>query len=460
MNELIIVDDDPMVCQGLSVILPWEEYGFSIGGTFSNGSLALRHLLENDTDLVITDIKMPEMNGVELIEEIRRRSLACQVLILSGYDDYEYLKMAIRFDVVSYLLKPVQILELKSNILLVNERLHTRRSREFVEEGLEELKNTLFQRILSHQIQETEMRNKLEFLGIPNILDWEEFIVALPNTELIDRGRHDHPNLISFRDWESNLVFISESAHMLEAQFPPRLSGEQVIWIGDSVRKIMDLSLTYHSAWQNRLSFRQYEDDTELNSDPQTAEDIKHHLYRRIESEHNLQDAREAVFAGLLNLSSTVSLDKLGLTFRFFSTANDREMLRDRVDTLCDQIALMDSNKKDRTENATVNDVILYVHLHLDEGISLSIIADHLGMNPSYLGQLFHEVTGSKFTLYVRDKRMDKARRLLQETSTKVGAIAELCGFTDVHYFSKVFTTTVGHSPKEFREDAMNQKHT
>lgn len=451
MHKLLIVDDDPTVCEGLSMILPWEEYGFVVEGSFSNGAAALDFLRENPVELVITDMKMPVMNGVRFIEEIRKRSLDCQVLILSGYDDYEYLKKAIALDVVSYLMKPVQVDELKSNIELVTERIASSRFRRLTEEGVSELRNTLFQRIIAKKIDETEMRDKLEFLGLQRILSWDSFVIGLPGHEPPASWIVD-PHICLFRDWEMNPVLLARSAEVVQRACSQRLGDDVPCTTGEPVSKIQELARSYHGAWQQQMERESWTRHKEAVSDLSDPAEISDLLGGWIEEAESLESAKDLVFASLLNLNRVFPLEQLGLTLSFFSSAHSKTVLRDRVETLCNHMILLEPGGSERTGNPTIDEVVRFVQLHIGDGISLSIIADRLKMNASYLGQLFQTVMSTKFTDYVKEKRVQKAGRLLRDTPATVGEIAELCGFQDSRYFSKVFSSRTGYSPREYRK--------
>ncbi len=113
MIKVMIVDDEPYIRQGLKILINWEQYGFKICEEAANGKEAIRKLEEADVDLVITDIKMPGMDGLELIEYTREHlSKKIKFIILSGFYEFEYAKKAIKYDVADYILKPVQREEL------------------------------------------------------------------------------------------------------------------------------------------------------------------------------------------------------------------------------------------------------------------------------------------------------------------------------------------------------------
>jgi YesN/AraC family two-component response regulator len=113
MIKVMIADDEPFIRQGLKILIDWEQYGFKICGEASNGKEAVELMKENDYDLIITDIKMPLMDGLELIEYTRMHiSKKTRFIILSGFYEFDYAKKAIKNEVADYVLKPVQKEEL------------------------------------------------------------------------------------------------------------------------------------------------------------------------------------------------------------------------------------------------------------------------------------------------------------------------------------------------------------
>lgn len=108
MLKVILVDDEPFILQGLSVLIDWKSYDYEIVGTFANGKLALDYLRENTVDLIIADVKMPEMNGIELLKTIREEKVSnANFIILSGYSEFYYAQEAMKYNCTGYMLKPV-----------------------------------------------------------------------------------------------------------------------------------------------------------------------------------------------------------------------------------------------------------------------------------------------------------------------------------------------------------------
>ncbi len=115
--KVLIVDDEPFITQGLTLLIDWEQEGYEIAGCLENGKEALRFLEENQVDLILTDIRMPELGGLELMEQVKERRLSdAYFIIMSGYDDFGYAKQALRLGCLDYLLKPVDAGELVASL--------------------------------------------------------------------------------------------------------------------------------------------------------------------------------------------------------------------------------------------------------------------------------------------------------------------------------------------------------
>ena len=120
MLKVMLVDDEPFILQGLKILVDWEKEGYEIFASFSNGKDALDYLRNNEVDLIISDIQMPLMTGLELLETIQKEKISeARFAILTGYDDFSYAQKAIKYNSMDYILKPVQkkdILALLRNV--------------------------------------------------------------------------------------------------------------------------------------------------------------------------------------------------------------------------------------------------------------------------------------------------------------------------------------------------------
>ena len=133
MIRVMLVDDEPFILEGMMVLIDWAKYDCMIVAKASNGEEALEYLKQGDIDLVITDIKMPVMTGIELMQTVREEGLSsAYFVILSGYNDFQYAQSAIRYEALDYLLKPVSAKGLIDAIEKVKNKIGTTQGAEIV----------------------------------------------------------------------------------------------------------------------------------------------------------------------------------------------------------------------------------------------------------------------------------------------------------------------------------------
>lgn len=162
MIKVMIADDEPFIRQGLKILINWEQYGFEIRGEAANGKEALELMVMEDYDLVITDIKMPGMSGLELIEHTWEKvSRHTRFIILSGFYEFEYARTAIKYGVVDYVLKPVQ----KEELIRALENYKEQYFRQIAErKHLEYSEKIVFDRNLSYLISDRFDHECLEYV--------------------------------------------------------------------------------------------------------------------------------------------------------------------------------------------------------------------------------------------------------------------------------------------------------
>lgn len=131
MYKTLIIDDEPIIRQGLQSIIPWEEYGFRVCGEASNGKEGIQKINTLDPDLIIVDVRMPEMSGLDMLKEIKERR--CKAIILSGHSDFKYAQEAMEYDVDYYLLKPIDRQEFCEKVQSVYESIQKHSSVQHIE---------------------------------------------------------------------------------------------------------------------------------------------------------------------------------------------------------------------------------------------------------------------------------------------------------------------------------------
>jgi two-component system response regulator YesN len=174
MFKMMIVDDEPLVRKGIATSIDWREHGIEVVAEAGNGKDALQKLMQQEVDVVLADIRMPIMSGIELSERIKERYPDMPIVLLSGYEDFAYAKAALQIGIQNYLLKPVSAENLVSVITgirdkkreeMLNKRKEIGRNQIF-NENLPYIKYKFLNSLIKKELSETEIEEKLKTLKI------------------------------------------------------------------------------------------------------------------------------------------------------------------------------------------------------------------------------------------------------------------------------------------------------
>lgn len=181
MYKVILVDDEPHILEGMNYLINWEEYGIEIVGRAASGIEALQMISqEKYVHLLITDVKMPEMSGLQLIHAVKQSHPHIKCIILSGFDDFQYVKEAVKLGIENYLLKPVNREELSSTLLNITEKIENELYEQIRKnQSFNVLKENILYRIITNEIGKEELLQKAQFLHID--LDCSNYIVGIIN---------------------------------------------------------------------------------------------------------------------------------------------------------------------------------------------------------------------------------------------------------------------------------------
>ncbi|RAV04139.1 response regulator [Paenibacillus sp. YN15] len=186
MYKLVIVDDEPSVVNGLSTYFDWNSYGIRLAGTADDGDKGLALIKEVEPDIVLTDVKMPSMDGIQMSTEIRGILPGAKIIFISGFDNAEYLKSALKVHAVDYIFKPVSRKELHTVITRVLTSLEEEaRAKELVNEmqvklvqSLPLLREKFLLSLIADSFKEERVKEKIQFLDLP-LLGAQAYIVIV-----------------------------------------------------------------------------------------------------------------------------------------------------------------------------------------------------------------------------------------------------------------------------------------
>ncbi|MCK5737095.1 MAG: response regulator, partial [Spirochaetaceae bacterium] len=278
MYKLIFVDDEDIVREGISSRLPWKENGFDLTGIFDNGQAALDYLEQNDVDVVLSDISMPRMDGLALSRKIADLYPRIQVLLLTGFDEFEYAREAVRHRVKEFLLKPITAEELKEVLERTREELDRQRNTEKEQERLQKLldhslpllRERFFYRLASGRLSVNDIDRRRGFFGWNDKKEYYQIIIASIPDEweeiirfaLVEKTRdfitdedvvfgNRNEDMVILLQGNSGEKLDSRSRNISELLFTAALSlGDSpvIIGIGETVSQLADINSSYLGA--------------------------------------------------------------------------------------------------------------------------------------------------------------------------------------------------------------------
>ncbi|WP_340024802.1 response regulator transcription factor [Paenibacillus sp. FSL K6-1096] len=502
MYKVFIVDDEPFILSGLQDILDWEQLGLTIVGQAENGQEALERLRETPADILITDISMPVMTGLELIRAVREFRPDMKVVVLSGFDEFMYVKEGLSLGIENYLLKPINLEEFQRTLETIVEKLNvTRLDAEWWEYTNSVLKDNVLLRWLRGQIDPKERSERLNLVGLPLASRYVQ--VALlqvePATEAFRKRVSDRigaeASFFMFWDSDNDLVLIhnyeeasggaAEMAFMLQEIAGLCTDGERVrAAIGMRVDGVDAAPSSYEQAKQAQefleihpeQSTIYYEQLKDRKEDLQAVLPEDWSEYAKLIMSKNLEGlserlelyfsspGMEGLTPGLLEEMSLEWILFFRVLIKDIRSETERECIAESLtavrranslpglsaalrQTAASIIELLDRELK----SPVVNQVLNYIEKSYNEDLSLKKLGFMFNIHPVYLGQLFHKTTGESFAEYMNRYRIDKAKEQLRTTNLKVQEIARNVGYWEMGYFYKQFKKYVGISPTEFK---------
>ena len=506
--KVIIVDDEPIVREGLKAIIDWNAYDFIVCDEASDGEEGYVKIMKHNPDLVIMDIKMPEMTGIELTEKLVANGYSGKIIILSGYSDFTYAQSALRLGVVSYLLKPVEEQELITIVEEVKQKIENDYiSSLYSKLSSSDAKITLLSNILTKtlHIAEQNLRSygintdanlfqliliEYDLCTVPfsTLLNEWKSILETQNRYVIPIEKHIVILLIgqlSIDYFHNHLLKQSEELLNNNAK-PFILIGKKTTCFSDLPNQYTQ----YKSIMQRQFFFRTESflldvfgleseiDQTKkytfdiINTIESLFESIKsNQLYKIYETIDNLfihlkykELAPEQAIQIIINciLQLKILLDKTyDITLASFQATTiinnicKCEYLIQIADMLKTEITSFCKTLPESSEPTVMQKVLNYLDLHYNENIKLEQISQLFNYNPSYLGRIFHETTGEYFNAYVDKLRLEQAKELLKNSKLKNSEIAIHVGYQNTDYFYKKFKAFTGKSPNEFKKNLL-----
>jgi len=512
MVNIVIVEDEIIARKALIKMLKRNpEIEFNIVADVGTGAQAIPYLAENKIDIVIADIKMPDMDGLELAKYIQDNHPGTDTIILTAYTNFDYAKCALQYGVKDYLVKPINEDELYSSLKkLISSKANSARFiknsiesgiNKFSMENLEFLKVVKIPSLVARIVDIRNIKNRDISLVLCQTQCKQTEDQVLTGKAIIDDVlRNEKYQLLYFRN-EDEYIIISYSGEriskckfqIIAKEFREKLG--QTLHIGASTTHYCDnikiLAVTYKEAVyaiNKRILYPDtiyFEYDKDIHIKEIISKEHEFEIKKEISEGHidkvmsyfqgiydtcvNMDNGIYALYLAImciLRISSEVyraaSDDIFELDeeeYQIFSFKSDLYHIKNK-DELFSYIrnvlneVVKDTTYNEENDRSIIDDIVNYLNYNYQYDISLNQLATHkYYMNPSYLSRLFKQVTGQNFSRYLIRLRMQKARELLKNKDIKVSEVASYVGYNDLSNFIQTFKKHYGITPNQLRRN-------
>ncbi|WP_304942156.1 response regulator transcription factor [Vallitalea guaymasensis] len=513
MYKVVLLDDENRIIRGLKVIIDWEKYDCEIIGEASNGIDGIELIKRTQPDIVITDIRMPKMDGLQMVQSLKEKDYSPEVIILSGYSEFEYAKKGMELGINCYILKPVEVEEMEACLTKLCKKLMKKKikNREMIE----------FKTLALRDVIDGSTDNRDEIIDLLNISNtklnetnivcaiieinpiYASYINKSMNT-LINMVKtyiegHFQCEVIKYSDLQIAIIVHSsnkidiENVHTIFNELHNNIEQEHeirsCIGVGKIVECLSKISLSFEQA-RYAINYKVINGNNSVIEFEQlcnTKKDIKipKKIFSDLEKYINNLDIEgckntinnffdmlvmnkrlrpmDIQLQCLLLIISTVKSMKsiqfelnefIGrdvLSIEEISRFKSIEEIKNWLTNVISSIIEL-KYKSQNIKPSTIDEIKTYINQHYTENLSLNSIAEHFFFNPYYLSQLFKKKTGESYLNYVTKLRIQKAQQLLNTTNMKIYEICHAIGYENTKYFNKVFQKHIGLKPSEYRK--------
>ncbi len=513
MLRMVIVDDENIIRESLVHFIDWESINIEVVGTADNGSKALNIIMEQVPDIILTDISMPMLSGIEMIQMLRDKNIRSEVIFISAYNNFDYAKKAIEFGAFDYILKPINELQLIDTVKrcsdkIIHEKEVTHLLSNITNDKKQLLSDSLEKLFFHHTQLKPSEQKVLEANGITEdafpmviaagITLSDEETLQLGQFELLLKGNHLIHTLRIKNNFLIYLLFSEEvDPSYLQKTFVDFFMNKKEFYMEQGIHDIsMSNPYAFSKAFPRIATEVLLLHACGFNASTcfkiQIMNDLAE-VQQRIPSGHILSQTKEAIenhdsdklyklttayFLHCVEDQTIYDLDIMKLkcidfidtvfndlnTYQIANYFGEKHMTAKKSITSqisIDQIyevtkniftnlsTLIQENKL-KSSHHLVKLTMDYIHQNYNKNISLADISSKLYVSPAYLSMLFSRDVGEPFSRYVLNYRIQMAKTMLQNPKYKVYEIAAMTGFTDVAHFSKAFKQIEKKSPKQF----------
>ncbi|WP_394925374.1 response regulator [uncultured Robinsoniella sp.] len=499
MLKILVVDDEPRVRRGISSLIEEYEDKYELAGCCESAAEAIEFFTREVPDVVVTDIKMPHMDGLELINYLKHRYQNLEFVILSGYGDFEYAKKALQYQVYDFLLKPVEEEEFYQVLDAIAKKRTEKRK-----ENEESAEDNHFFNLLKASAREEE-QHYLKVLGF--IGKEERYRVMIIETQYINAAalksaggmkrllkQELYSDLKIYNCFDRQSVLIwnrkwdgEEFAGKAEAllnnyncKVLTGVSGETNDYLLLKEQYMQALIALKNCIYERFQTIFVYDKDR-MDQEIKFPKEIMERMINAMKSLNDeglcthikaLMEVYKESNCSILRLKNHMmflgtNLERLCESYgidsgysknilSFISNIEEMKTFSELEELLSSNITEISAGIRQiheyKTKSYRMNNIMKYVDENYTRDISLQEVAEYANLSVGYLSNYFKTEAGMNFIDYITYRRMERAKELLVSTNDKIYRIAEQVGYTNSQYFTTLFKKQIGVTPAEYRQ--------
>ncbi len=483
MKTVLVVEDEKMIRKGIKAMIQRSGVPIEVIIECSNGEMALEILREEEIDVMLTDIRMPKMDGITLVRQMQKLKHVPITIAISGYDDFSYAVEMMSLGVREYILKPVDRNKIKEIFEKLEREIEDSKKivHEIREIGYQQLRYLLLtdnmtrneiisnSEVFEQYLYDEEFRvccveasQEFEagenYIYLNGVGDQGVFILKESNLGLLIKNELKfmnagisamHKGIFSLKKAYEEALYMRQKAFCTGEQglffdeereekkeriivsekfITPESKLRRVQLLGtDKTEEIADQwNKIFREVRKGRLSWKLFEELT-LDFLEETQKTYRNIIQEETEKPMELKH--------ILKYNNITTYEE-----KFMEWTLE---LHEKINS---QFAVNKNKQK-------INQAIQYINKNYAKDLNMAVVSNYISMNYSLFSYSFKQYTGSNFVDYLKNIRISEAKRLLKETDMRINEISQAIGYDNEKHFMKMFKSTCGVSPSEYRKN-------
>ncbi|MDF1617134.1 response regulator transcription factor, partial [Petrocella sp. FN5] len=514
--QVVIIDDEAVIRKGLIGYINWQDLNCRIVGDFDNGLDAIEYLKTSSVDIVISDIKMPGANGIDVSKYMYEHHPHSKIILYTGYSDFEYAKSAIKYNVSDFIIKPSTIENIINTIHQTIKKIDEQRMKEHHIQSLELKLSDVKKKEKLNVIKDFVEGVKMDSSTLEETLKSHDIYVdqfCLLLYKMSGQKTINHPQIIQFislslNDLDQYTFLLNDSTYGSLVAFDKHIDYDPVKLLANKCHDInsfvdeyikekifigisnlhtnleaapiafMEAQRCLDNSFYGKNHLTIYSEFDEPKENPSYVEiNLEHIMYciKKDKCDEAIQliksmfttmsDHKEpidyiksmgiAIYTICINAihKHNLKLNDVFVDQEPYKQILNASCIDDLIQVLSHMITTITQYLCEGNNYYIITQVNAYIESHYQHPIKLKDISEHVHINSSYLSRLYKDKTGQTITETLRNIRIEKAKELLKNDNLKTYAIAVLVGFDDPAYFSYVFKQHTGYTPSQYKNN-------